>query len=83
MTARKEELDREARVRRDILRRASFYSFGMLGITLVVAVGGSALIAWVLSRGGLPFRPTWIVLTVIVLTPPLVRFAVEALRRKK
>lgn len=83
MTSPKEELDREARVRRDILRRASLYSYGMLAVTLAVAVGGSALIAWVLSRGGLPFRPTWVVLTVIVLMPPLVRFTVEALRRKK
>lgn len=83
MTPPHEELDREARVRRDILRRASLYSYGMAAVTLIVAVGGSALIAWVLSRGGLPFRPTWIVLTVVVLTPGLVRIVVDAQRRKK
>lgn len=76
------EPDREARVRRGILRRAFFYSYGMLAITLVVAVGGSALIAWALSRAGLPFRATWLVLAVVVMTPPLVRLTADLLRRK-
>jgi hypothetical protein len=78
-----DEPDREARVRRDILRRASLYSYGMLALTLAVAVGGSALIAWALSLGGLPFLGTWIGLAVIVLAPPLVRVAVNALRARK
>ena len=77
------EPDGEARVRRDILRRAALYSYGMLALTLAVAVGGSALIAWFLSRGGLPFIPTWIVLTAVVLAPPLARMALVALRRKE
>lgn len=83
MTRPEDELEREARVRRDILRRASLYSYGMLAFTLAVAIGGSALIAWVLSRGGLPFRETWMVLTAIVLIPPLLRIAFNAIRRKK
>ena len=77
------ELDEEARVRRDIMRRAWLYSYGMLVATLAVAAGGAALIAWLLSRGGLPFVPTWIVLTVVVLLPPLVRIGLNAVRDRK
>jgi hypothetical protein len=78
-----DELDREARVRRDILRRATRYSVAMLAITLAVAIGGSALIAWFLSRGGLPFGPTWLVVAAIVLAPPLLRIAYNAVRARK
>jgi len=78
-----ETIEREAQVRRDILRRASLFSYGMLTVTLVVAVGGAALIALVLSSAGdLPFRETWLVLTALVLVPPLLRIAFRALRNR-
>jgi hypothetical protein len=81
MTEHGDTVEREARVRRDILRRASLFSYGMLAITLAVAVGGSALIALVLrAASDLPFRETWLVLTALVLAPPLVRIAYRALR---
>jgi hypothetical protein len=45
MNGQGDVLEREARARRAILRRASLFTFGMLAFTLTVAVGGSALIA--------------------------------------
>jgi len=78
-----ETIEREARVRRDILRRASLFSYGMLAVTLTVAIGGAALIALVLSSATvLPFRKTWLVLAVLVLVPPLLRIAFHAVRRR-
>ncbi len=81
MTEHGDAIEREARVRRDILRRASYFSYGMLAVTLAVALGGSALIALVLkSASELPFGKTWFVLTALVLAPPLLRIAYRALR---
>lgn len=81
MTEHHDAIEREARVRRDILRRASIFSYGMLAITLTVAVGGSALIALVLKAASdLPFLETWLVLAALVLAPPLLRIAYKALR---
>jgi len=81
VTEHHDAIEREARVRRDILRRASIFSYGMLAITLTVAVGGSALIALVLKAASdLPFLETWLVLAALVLAPPLLRIAYKALR---
>jgi uncharacterized membrane protein len=76
-----ETLEREAEVRRNILRRASLFSYGMLAVTIGVALGGAALIALVLkAASGLPFLETWGVLSALVLVPPLLRIAFRALR---
>jgi hypothetical protein len=71
------ELDRK---RRALLRRATFYTYAFLSAGLIVAVGGSALVALLLSRGGLPFRETWLVITAIVLVPSLLGLVVRAVR---
>ena len=61
--------DEHAAARKHIVRRATLYSVAFLGAGVVVAVAGSALIAWMISRGRLPFMETWLVVTAIVLLP--------------
>jgi hypothetical protein len=68
--------------RRRILRRASFYTFGFIIMAVVVSSVGSALIAWFLSLSGLPFRTTWIALTITVLAVPLIGMVVGGLRKR-
>lgn len=68
------------RRRRAILRRATLFTWGFLAAGLLVAVGGSALVAWMLARGGLPFVTTWIVIASIVVLPTLIGLVVRAVR---
>jgi hypothetical protein len=81
MTALSDGAPTEHVARQRILRRATLYTAGFISVTVGVATAGSALIAWFLSVSGLPFRLTWIALTLIVLVVPLVGMMVGALRR--
>ncbi|HSH44304.1 MAG TPA: hypothetical protein VK966_00475, partial [Longimicrobiales bacterium] len=36
----------------------------------VVALAGGALVTWILSMGGLPFQPTWLIVSVLLLAIP-------------
>lgn len=69
--------------RRRILRQAMLFTWGFFLAAVVVAVVGSALVAWLLSTTGLPFLETWIVLSVVVLLIPLIGIGVEAIRAKR
>jgi FtsH-binding integral membrane protein len=71
--------DHERR-RRIILRRAALYTYGFLAAGLIVAIGGSALVAMLMARGGLPFLQTWLVITAIVLIPSLLGLVIRAVR---
>jgi len=75
-----EELERGAEARRRILARASLYTWGFLVTALVIATGGSALIAWIMSGVGLPFVKTWIAFLIIVLLPSLLTMVWRAVR---
>lgn len=81
MTALSEGVPAGSDTRRRIVRRASFYTIGFISTTLVVAAAGSALIAWFLTLSGLPFRATWLALTLTVLAVPPLGMAGGALRR--
>ena len=66
--------------RRQILRRATAYTWGFLGAGVLVALGGSALVAWLLTRRGLPFVTTWLIIVAIVVLPSLLGLVVRAVR---
>jgi len=66
-----------------IIRKASLYTYAFLAAGLAVALGGSALLAFLLHRAGLPFKPTWIGLSIIVLLPPAVMFVWRAVRDRR
>jgi uncharacterized protein YacL len=68
MTRRDENDD----ARRQIVRRATIYSVSFLAAGLIIAVAGAAFVAWLLSRGSLPFMKTWLIVTAIIVLPGLV-----------
>jgi hypothetical protein len=49
---------------------------------IVVAIGGAALVALLVSRAGLPFVKTWIVLSVVILLPSLIMLVWRALKER-
>lgn len=83
MTAVSEGMVDESANRRRILRRATLVTGGFALATVAVAVLGSALIAWFLSVTGLPFRATWLVLSIFVLLVPLLGIAVGSIRERR
>lgn len=77
------EQDPHAAARKRIVFKATLYTYGFLIAAIVVAIGGAALIAWLLSRTGLPFRETWIVLAVVILLPSLLMMVWRAVSEKR
>ncbi len=73
-----EDPHREERKR--ILRRATLYTYVPLALAVVVALGGSAFIAWVFMVTGLPFLPTWLVLSAVALGVPILGHALLHVR---
>jgi high-affinity Fe2+/Pb2+ permease len=67
-----QRMDPHQAARRQIMRRATLYSLGFMLAGLVIAVAGAALVAWLLSRGRLPFLETWIVVLLIIVLPGLI-----------
>lgn len=68
--------------RKRIIRRATLFSVGFLAAGLVIALAGAALVAWLFSRGSLPFFETWVVVTAIILLPGLVAAAWKQIRHR-
>lgn len=64
------------------MRRAVVFTYATFFAALVVAVVGAALVAWILSFAGFPFRETWLVLIVVILGVPLLARIVAAVREK-
>lgn len=77
-----DDFDRSAEIRRRIILRAQLYTYGFLAAALFVAFAGSAMVAWILSRTGLPFLKTWIAILIIVLLPSLVTMVWRAVRER-
>lgn len=82
MAAVTDSLAAEREARRRIVRRATYYTLGLIAMALVIAAAGSAIVAWFLTLSGLPFRATWLTLTLFVLLVPPLGMAVGALRRR-
>ena len=69
-----------ARQRRALIRQASCYSIGFFAAGLLVAGLGAALVALLLRVAGMPFLPTWLGLSLLVIVVPLVGLLVQARR---
>lgn len=69
---RNQRQDPQRAARREIMRRATLYSVWFVLAGVVVAVGGAAFVAFLLSRGSLPFMKTWLVVTLIIVLPGLI-----------
>ena len=70
----------DASVSRQIVRRATLYSLGFFAAALFIALAGAALVAWLFSRGGLPFFETWLVITAVIVLPGLAATAWKLIR---
>lgn len=73
-------MDPQRAARREIMRRATLYSLGFMLAGLIIAVAGAAFVAWLLSRGRLPFLETWIVVLLIIVLPGLIATIWKAFR---
>ncbi len=80
MTQDERNEDELGAARRRILRRAALYTYGFMAMAVVVAVGGAAFLAWIFGAMGLPFLPTWIVLSLLTLGIPLIGHGLLQLR---
>ena len=74
--------DPGAETRKRIVFRATLYVYGFMTAAIVVAIGGAALVALLVSRAGLPFVKTWIVLSVVILLPSLIMLVWRALKER-
>lgn len=79
MSASKSELAARRRVR-GIIRKASLYTWTFTAAAVVLPLAGTALIAWLLTFGGLPFLDTWIALSIIVYLPSLIGMVWKTVR---
>jgi len=74
--------ERGARERRELIRRASYYSIVFFVAGVLVAVLGAALVALLLRLAGLPFLPTWLGLAALVIVVALVGATVQGRRNR-
>lgn len=56
--------------RKRIVRKVGFLTWGVAGLAGLLAVGGGALLAWILTGAGFPFTRTWLILTLLLLGIP-------------
>lgn len=75
-------LRESAEARRAILRRATLYTYGLLGAAILVGLIGSAFIAWILVAVGLPFLKTWLVLSAVTIGVPALGQVAKQLRAR-
>jgi hypothetical protein len=76
------ERDPTREASRRIVRRATLYVYMFMAAAVGVAVGGAALLAWLLTRTGLPFRETWIILSIVILLPSLLMLVWRAVKER-
>lgn len=75
--------DPNAAARRSIVRRATLYSVGFLAVAVIIALGGAALVALLLTRGDrLPFLQTWLIVAAIILLPGVIAAVWKAIRSR-
>lgn len=72
--------DTERARRRAIVWKARLLTLGFFLMAVAIAVVGGALVAWLLSLGGLPFREAWIVVTVLLLVAPMIGLLIGSRR---
>lgn len=64
---RPEDFDEE---RRRIVRQVGLITWGLAAAAVVLAVAGGALLAWIFTGAGFPFRRTWLIVSLLLLAIP-------------
>jgi Flp pilus assembly protein TadB len=72
--------DPTAETRRKLMQRASAYTYAMFVAAFFIAVAGAALVAFLLRGTGYGFMRLWLVITAVVLVPPLIMMVVRSIR---
>ena len=72
-----DDADRTSEALGRLRRRLRLYTYALAAATVVVIIGGAALVAWLLRPAGLPFRETWLVSGVLILAVPAVGLALQ------
>lgn len=72
-----------ARERQRMVRLSALYTIAFFGAAAVVAIGGSAMVAWLLSRTGLPFGTTWLIILAIVVLPAIIGTVLRSIRSRR
>jgi len=72
--------DPQREKRRRLVRLATTWTLIYAAAGVVVAAGSAALIAFMLTFAGMPFRQTWLVTVAALIVVPLVGIAVRELR---
>jgi uncharacterized membrane protein len=62
-----EDFDAE---RRRIIRQVGFLTWGVAVLAVILAVGGGAVLAWLLIGAGFPFLRTWLIVSLLLLGIP-------------
>ena len=62
-----EDLDAE---RRRIVRKVRLLTWGVAALAVLLAIGGGALLALLLTGAGFAFLRTWVILSVLLLAVP-------------
>ncbi len=75
--------DDGAEIRRQIIRRAGIYTWGLFATAMVVALGGAALVALLIRPAGVPFVTRWLVLSAIVLLPSAIGYLIQQYRESR
>ncbi len=57
--------------RRRIVRKLEWLTWGARILAVLLAVGGGALLAWMLTLAGLPFFRTWLNVSLLLILVPL------------
>ena len=65
---RPEDFDAE---RRKIVRKLGFLTWGARLLAVLLALGGGALLAWMLSLAGFPFMRTWLNVSLLLILIPI------------
>ena len=71
------DIDRMVEALGRLQRRVRRYTYVLVAVTALAVVAGSALVAWLLGRAGLPFWETWLVSGVLILVVPAVGLALQ------
>ena len=75
--------DEAAAERRRIIRRATFYTWGLFASAMVVAFGGSALIALFVRVPGVSFVRRWLAISALVLVPATILYLIQRYRESR
>ena len=57
--------------RRRIVRRVAWMVWSARIAAVLLAIGGGALLAWILSLGGFPFLRTWLNVSLLLILAPI------------